>query len=240
MKKILFICFFVSACGHSQIVLKDDSLDTIDPPPPQNNAVASSASPNENDPCQGFINSVVLFEPGAGAGFGQTSFPDIVFGPPRGNGRIQGSLDVLSLGDHGRIVVDLSPCIITDREGIDFIVFENPFLISGNLENPFAEIAIVSVSNDGETFTPFPCEVAGYPYTGCAGWRPVLSHPDNRLNPFDVREAGGDPFDLSEIGVDQARYVKIEDISAGGFPPSVGFDLDAVAVVHGVQQSETQ
>ncbi len=129
----------------------------------------------------------------------------------------------------------MSPCEIKDEEGVDFIVFENPFWISGNAEDPFEELGRVSVSSDGQSFTPFPCQSTNFPYTGCAGWRPVFSSPTNGISPFDINNAGGDPFDLAEIGVAQARYVRIEDVAGGGFPPSVGFDLDAIAVVHGVQ-----
>lgn len=216
-KRTLIFIFFLSACGHAdQVVLED----TIDP----------SASPI---PCQDFIQAVVSFEPGAGAGFGQNAMPDVVLGPPQGEGNGQGSLHVVALGDHGKIIVNTFPCEIIDQEGVDFIVFENTFLIGGEADNPFAEVAAVSVSSDGENFVRFPCQQIRYPYTGCAGWRPIFSNPNNTISPFDADNAGGDPFDLAEIGVDRARYILIEDVSGGGLPPSVGFDLDAIAVLHG-------
>src|SRR6185369_12863491 len=97
---------------------------------------------------------------------------------------------------------------------------------------PFAEPGIVSVSDDGVSFTEFPCAAAP-PWTGCAGVTPVLSSPANGIDPRSDA-AGGDAFDLATIGVARARYVRIVDSGLGpmGAPPTDGFDLDAVAVVH--------
>ena len=53
---------------------------------------------------------------------------------------------------------------------------------------------------------------------------------------LDPTKAGGDPYDLADIGVTHARYVRIHDkttercTSQG--PNTNGFDLDAVAAVH--------
>lgn len=247
MNILFLVLFLFQACGHEQTILEEESFDSAPPlsqsgnPKPKNTPeenVASDSNPNQNLPpgaCQDFIQSVVSFEPGPGAGYGQPSLPQIVFGPPQGAGTSLGGLHALSLGEGGIIVVDMAPCLIMDESGVDFIVFENAFWIGGNSEMPFAELAEVSVSEDGENFVSFPCYSDAYPYTGCAGWHPVLSHPQNAISPFDSEAAGGDPFDLAEIGVAQARFIKIEDISGGGFPPSVGFDLDAIAVIHGSQ-----
>lgn len=183
--------------------------------------------------CQGFATTVVSFEPGRGAGFGQSNFPDVVLGPPRGGGAAMNGFHVLSLGAGGRITLDTFPCAVVDGEGVDFLVFENPFWIGGDPENPLAELGEVSVSEDGETFYTFPCASEAYPYTGCAGWHPVFAHPDNTVNPFDPETAGGDPFDLADVGLEQACFIRIESISEGGPPPFTGFDLDAVAVVNG-------
>ncbi|MBI4124927.1 MAG: cell surface protein [Deltaproteobacteria bacterium] len=234
MKILIFILFFLQACGHEQNFLNANLTDS----PP--NQTTPPPSLSEAAPCQGFIEDVVRFQPGAGAGFGQSRMPDLVLGPPRGGSETLGGLDVLALGSGGHIIVDTFPCEIADEEGVDFIVFENAFYIGGDPENPFAELARVSVSEDGENFVSFPCEDEAFPFTGCAGWRPVLSHPSNGISPFDVEAAGGDPFDLTEIGVAQARYIRIDDLaSGGGFPPSVGFDLDAIAVMNGNQQGGT-
>ena len=41
-----------------------------------------------------------------------------------------------------------------------------------------------------------------------------------------------DAFDLAELGMSEARYLRIVDLDGGGEEPSVGFDLDAVGLVH--------
>ncbi|XXF77298.1 cell surface protein [Myxococcaceae bacterium GXIMD 01537] len=176
-----------------------------------------------------FAGRVVSFKPGAAAGFGQDAFPGVVLGPPRGGGSGSGSLDVLSLGKEGEIVLELTGLAVVDGPGADLLVFENPF---GN----FAETGVVAVSDDGTTWHEFPCassdRAGGYP--GCAGVRPVYSNPDNGISPTDPAVAGGDAFDLAALGVTRARFVRIRDSGANGYGgTSGGFDLDAVAVVNG-------
>ena len=84
----------------------------------------------------------------------------------------------------------------------------------------------------------FTCSNGSFPYTGCAGWHPVYSHPDNGIDPFDLDVAGGDAFDLAEVGVAKARYIMIvDDGDSGAFGTTAGFDLDAVAVVNGEIQN---
>ena len=140
---------------------------------------------------------------------------------------MQGSLDVVSLGHEGVIEVELGVSIVDD-EGPDFIVFENVFR-SGPLL--FAEAGEVAVSDDGEVWTTFPCAHED-DRAGCAGLAPVFSHPDNDIAPDDIAAAGGDAFDLADIGVAGARYVRIIDRSpSAGEEPNAGFDLDAVSVV---------
>jgi len=73
-----------------------------------------------------FATSVVSFTPGASAGYGANRMPDVVLGPPQGGGDASGSLDVVSLGNAGEIVLGFDRDIV-DGEGADFLVFENPF-----------------------------------------------------------------------------------------------------------------
>ena len=183
------------------------------------------------------MTRVVSFDPGPCAGYGAQRMPDVVLGPPIGGGEGMGSLDVVSLGTGGTVVLSFEPNAIVDGPGVDFIVFENPFFVAGNPENPAAELGEVSVSEDGVTWTPFPCTATAYPYGACAGWRPVLSSPRNGLSPVNPAIAGGDPFDLADIGVSRARFVKIVDKTnetCNGLPSSNkhGFDLDAVSIVN--------
>lgn len=170
-----------------------------------------------------FVTSVVSFEPGLGSGFGQDSFPDIIYGAPKGLGQNAGGLDVLSLGQGGTIVLAFDGPI-SNGDGTDVIVFENAF-------TNWSEPAIVSASLDGETWYEWPCELTdeSHLYTGCAGITPVLSHPDNCIDARDADLAGGDAFDLAVIGLEAALYIRIQDAGVSG--PG-GFDLDAVVRVH--------
>src|SRR5262245_29028297 len=106
----------------------------------------SAAIARAQDP---FVDSVASFTPGSNAGFGADQLPDIVLGPPRGAGAVQGSFDVVSLGNDGVIVVGFDQPVICDGPGADFTVFENAFH-SGSPSGPiFAEYGIVAVSQDG-------------------------------------------------------------------------------------------
>jgi len=187
-----------------------------------------------------FVTKVVSVTYGDCAGFGLTSMPAVVLGPPAGAGALAGSLDVVSLGFKGEIVLGFEPNAIVDGPGADFLVFENAFWAGGDPSRPAAELADVSVSDDGVTWRTFPCTPgAGPPYGSCAGWRPVYSSPGNGISPVEPATAGGDPFDLAELGLTTARFVRIRDLGTIECPTNpanrsttVGFDLDAVALVH--------
>jgi hypothetical protein len=185
-----------------------------------------------------FITKVVSFSPLDCAGWGIPEMPGILEGPPLGAGTSQGSLDVVSLGNGGEIVVSFEPNAIVDGPGVDFIVFENPFFIGGNPNNIYAEPAEISVSEDGINWKTFPCTATSYPYGACGGWHIVYSNPDNGISPIDPAVAGGDAFDLADVGMPQARFVKIIDKiiepcpATGAKPNTNGFDLDAIAIVN--------
>lgn len=190
-----------------------------------------------------FADVVVSFTPGSGAGFGADQLPGIVLGPPKGGGPLQGSLDVLSLGNDGVIVLGFDPPLICDGPGPDLTVFENPFH-SGTPDGPiFAEYGIVAVSQDGVTFVTFPYDPATH--VGLAGQNPVLSNPDNGISPLDPSVSGGDQFDLADVGLTWAKYVRITDPGAAIDDPGnhiapgtqAGFDLDALAALHACDPS---
>ncbi len=175
-----------------------------------------------------FANRVVSFKPGAGGTFGQDKMPGVVLGPPQGNGTAGGSMDVVSLGVNGEIVLAFDGLRLIDGPGPDLIVFENAF-------TGWQETGVVAVSEDGVTWHEWPChaddKAGGYP--GCAGVHAVLSNPDNGIDPTDPDRAGGDAFDLADVTVTQARYVRIRDSGHNPTePPSAGFDLDAIALIH--------
>jgi hypothetical protein len=185
-----------------------------------------------------FITKVVSFTPGDCAGFGAGEMPGIISGPPAGAGDEKGSLDVVSLGIGGELVVSFEPNAIVDGPGPDFIVFENAFFAAGNPNAPSADPGEVSVSEDGTTWKIYECMPgAAAPYGKCAGWHPVYSAPGNGISPIDPKTAGGEAYDLSELGITRARFVRIRDKSTATCegqpkPQNLGFDLDSIAVVN--------
>jgi hypothetical protein len=186
-----------------------------------------------------FADFVVSFTAGTNAGFGQSALPGVVLGPPHGGGEVQGSLDVVSLGNNGVIVLGFNPPVICDGPGPDLTVFENAFH-SGSIDGPiFAEYGIVAVSQDGVNFVTFPYDAVSH--VGLAGQTPVFSNPDNDISPLDPSVSGGDQFDLADVGLTWAKYVRITDPGASIDDPgnhivppgtTAGFDLDALAALH--------
>lgn len=197
--------------------------------------VALAPRSSAGDP---FLDAVVSFHPGANAGFGADDLPGIVLGPPRGLGPLQGSTDVVSLGDGGSITVAFRDNAACDGPGPDLLVFENAFH-AGDAAGPlFIEVGVVAVSPDGEHFFEFPYDP--HSFAGLAGTHTVLSNPENGIDPTDPEAAGGDPFDLAALGLRRIAYVRITDPGAAipdpgnRLPPgnSGGFDLDAIAAIH--------
>ena len=173
--------------------------------------------------CSRFVTAVVDHAFGPGQSHNQTTgFPDALYGPPFAGKA--GS--VVSLGNGGHVVVAFGGTAIVDGPGVDFTVFENP--LPG-----FVELATVAVSDDGVSWTSFPCtwKPGDADYGSCAGVAPVRSSPLNGIDPTDPRVSGGDGFDLHDIGVARARFVRITDRPDLDGPDGV-FDLDAVAIVN--------
>ena len=119
-----------------------------------------------------FADAVVTVSIGSGGGAGTL---DDVLGPPDGGGAFKGSTHTLSLGLGGSITLAFTDNAIVDGPGVDFTVFENAFLLAGEVTGaPYAEPATVSVSEDGEHWVGFPCALDQPPYyPGCAGVYPV-------------------------------------------------------------------
>ena len=204
-------------------VLEDDSTE------------GDTAPPLEScEPTIGYASEVLDFVPGPEAGFGQANMPGVVLGPPTFGPPTGSSLDVVSLGISGEVVLGFGDQRIIDGPGPDLVVWENPFWISGDPANPFAELGEVAVSEDGETWVTFPCDPSreeGFD-PGCAGWRPRLEFDPCEVEATGIEVLGGDPFDLADLGLESARFVRIRDLSSDGSAPSAGFDLDAVGGVH--------
>ena len=107
-------------------------------------------------------------------------------------------------------------------------------------------------------FGEFPCALDDSVnfYPGCAGIHPVFANADDPSSPSATTPtttpiasmvglplaplplpppgSGGDSFDLADVGLDRARFVRI--ISGPGALPAgdgqAGFDLDAVVAVN--------
>lgn len=199
-----------------------------------------------------FADRVVSYTIGAGGGKNETLLPGVVLGGPRGRGAFEGSQDTLSLGLGGTIVLEFTDNVVADGPGPDLLVFENAFFPRGLVTGlPYVEPATVSVSADGVTWATFPCQLDAPPYyPGCAGIYPVFATGDDAalvpsttpigalvgvpVDQFVVPAgAGGDAFDLADVGLAVARFVRIE---ASMLKPALdaqsGFDLDAVAALY--------
>jgi hypothetical protein len=185
-----------------------------------------------------FVEQVVSYAVGNGGGFNQNKLPGVVTQGPQGGGTYAGGTDVFSLGANGTIIVAFNNCWVADGNGTDFIVFENAFYMNGTT-TPFSEPAVVGVSMDGVNFTDFPCDLKQSPtYPGCAGTHPIQANSQNGIDPTDPAKAGGDPFDLAMINVKSAKFIRIIDQGLSpiyGANGTNGFDLDAIAIVHGAK-----
>lgn len=178
---------------------------------------------------------VDAFEPAEEVSFGHDALPEIVLGPPVGGGELMGGTDVASLGCGGSITLGFVEPWPVDGPGPDLVVFENAFR-SGAIT--FVEPAQVLVSADGEDWRAFPCEPDGGPEPppSCAGLQPVL--PAEPGAPIDPAALGGDVFDLADVGLAEARWIRIVDRTAEHYGSDTwclgaagGFDLDAVAAL---------
>ncbi len=158
------------------------------------------------------IDTVYKFTPGSGQNVGQDPmyYPNNIFGKPysKADSLVPASNpdDLCSLGMNGEIIVGFKNYSIIDREGIDFIIYEN-VMKNQILNRYFIEPAKVSVSNDGVNWTEFPFD--SLTLDGCAGTKPTISA---NLD-IDVLQSGGNGFDLSQIGVTEIKYIKITDVS---------------------------
>ena len=119
---------------------------------------------------------------------------------------------------------------IVDGPGPDFVIFENAFLAGGAEGETFVEPGSVAVSLDGEEWIEFPCDANKLEATLCAGLAPVFANVvSGQGDAFNADESGGDLFDLSDLGLSEARYVRVTDVAGD----DAVFDLDAAAILHG-------
>lgn len=152
--------------------------------------------------------------------------------------------DVVVLGDRGSITLEFDG-VIYDGPGFDFAVFENSF------SDTFLELAYVEVSSDGIHFFRFPSHsLTPSPVSSYGNLDPTNIH--NLAGKY--RGGYGTPFDLADLpnhpNLDKQniRFIRIVDVCGDGndldslgnpiYDPhptsgSGGFDLDAIAVLHG-------
>lgn len=234
--------------------------------------VTAFGLPGRSALAQCFPDRVASFNPGINAGFGQGFFPGNVLGPPNGNSNPQTPTftqqDLLTLGTGGDITLEFLANRIVDGPGPDFTVFENPVQPISDPNQSFVDSAVVEVSENGTTWTRFPIELVSQAanrlyfkdnYRGFAGVQPSLSSSTNGLSPFNPSVSGGDQFDLSDVGIPSARFVRIRDTGTTTVSPTLdkfgtvvndygnltdpdptqpgtgitaGFDLDAVAAIN--------
>lgn len=180
-----------------------------------------------------WADCVVDFMPADDVSFGHDALPEIVLGPPMGGGEAMGGTHVASLGCGGSITLGFLPPWPTDGPGPDLLVLENAFRAGSTT---FVEPAQVLVSTDGEQWHALPCAAETEAAEGCAGLTPVLAAGGDAVP--DPATAGGDAFDLADVGLDHARLVRIVDRTEAHYGSRTwclgaagGFDLDAVARV---------
>lgn len=162
------------------------------------------------------------------AGQGEEFFPANVLGPVSAGAGPEAPAanpaDVVSLGKGGFITLKFAGDIL-DGPGPDFTVFENAFYFAGDFI--FDEWLIVEVSADGVEWRTFPYDtVTG---EGFAGKTPTAAFGADYLNPA---ESGGDSFDLSDIGMARAAYVRLRDATHFQSPDRLSAELDAVVAIH--------
>jgi YVTN family beta-propeller protein len=193
-----------------------------------------------------WVDEVVSFAPGLGAELDTVYFPFNVLGPPD-QSRILSThnprnspQEVLNLGHGGEIVLMFKDNLgIKDGPGVDFTVFAN-VLTSSVDQKPLIEAGIVAVSQDGTDFFEFPYDLETW--SGLAGVTPTKD-PYHFMDPA---HSGGDSFDLADVGLAWAKYVKITDLGdlKKEGPANGSFDLDAVVAVHiaynAVEKQETE
>jgi hypothetical protein len=183
-----------------------------------------------------FVSEVVEFTPGSGQIHGQSEeyYPVNIFGPPSINGNAKTPEtrpeEICSIALNGEIILSFSGNLITNGEGVDFVIFENAFEFGNG--RIYAEPAIISVSADGAIWHEFPYDIESL--DGLAG-----KTPSNTTNTLEYPECGGDGFDLSDLNADlnEIKYIKIKDITSeiienpnhAFYDPTLsGFDLDAI------------
>jgi hypothetical protein len=136
----------------------------------------------------------------------------------------------ISLGHGGEITLKVSNGgFLLDKNGPDFVIFENPFRIGeGLIYQEFAHVG-VSETNNPEDYKWFPCNPAQGSISGCAGVVPT--------------DEGADMFDLASVGLEKVKFIKIRDTGTNMSDygeNTEGFDLDSVKLIHAFIEVEPE
>lgn len=162
--------------------------------------------------------------------FGGAGADANVFGPPRGGGAFMQSQHTVSLGLGGSIVVAFTDNVVVNGPGVDFTVFENPFLQRGLTTClPFAEPATVSVSADGVHWRAFPCDMTPLPATvkmcaadpppffaGCAGVYPVFANATVQGSPSPLVPSTAPLGSMVGIPLGEGQPAFVPPVGSGG------------------------
>jgi hypothetical protein len=138
---------------------------------------------------------------------------------------------VVSIGKGGHIALEFNPPL-RNGPGADFTVFEN-VLVPLNNGPVFDEWLVVSVSNDGVNWYTFAHDTLTG--AGMAGRTPTAA---TGADYHDPSQSGGDSYDLTELGLETARYVRVEDATRYQDALRLAAELDAVAAIHQVTSVE--
>lgn len=213
----------------------------------------------------GWADEVVHYLPSPNVALGWSDH-SMSLGPVKGE-----YFDIVSLGDlnANQMTNRINPGSITlsffkplqDKTGADLAVFENSIVSqggSGIAGQPFAELAYVEISSDGEVFARFPSRFLTTEPVGSFGTIDASNifglagkHANaNGLSwgtPFDFAALKDDPAVISgQIKLNAITHVRVVDIAGNGayrdtigapiydaWETSVsgGFDLEAVGVI---------
>jgi hypothetical protein len=186
-----------------------------------------------------YADRVVQFNPVSAGGFGSSSLPSNVTGPPDGRSTFTPAHlpnEVVSLhataGGGGSIVLEFTDNIIEAGSGQDFTVFENVFFKNNDPNQRFMEPAMVEVALYEGQWHRFPMRVnvaadgsanlfqPAYYAQGFAGVNATTGE-----DPTNPTSSGGDSFDLAALGrqdLQWFRFIRLTSTGDGAMRDAAG------------------
>ncbi|HTU27586.1 MAG TPA: hypothetical protein VMF30_19405, partial [Pirellulales bacterium] len=151
--------------------------------------------------------------------------------------------DVTNLGEGGQITYTFAEPIVAGTSGFDFAVFGNGF------ESTYEKLAFVYVSANGVNWYEMP----NYDLTPGPVGTYGTTDPTNIYGLAGKYQLGyGVGYNLSEVGLASASYVKIVDVVGNGstfdsagdpiyspYPNDLGFNVDAIGVMSAAPEPGT-